>query len=395
MFPDLSYILHYLFGTQPDNAFSIVKTFGLLLVAALLTGAYILFLELRRKEKEGVLKPVKETVIEGEPPKTWDIISNVLLGFFLGFKFLYISQNFPEFKLDPAAIVLSLKGNWIGGLLGGLLFGGLKYWEQKKAQLPKPKKTVVDVYPHERIGEVTIIAAIAGVIGAKIFAMVEDLDLVFSGQLSVSDFIAQFFSGSGLAIYGGLIVAFTACYIYLKRKNIPPIHVMDGVAPALMVAYGVGRLGCHFSGDGDWGIVNNMPRPEMLAFLPDWLWAYDYPNNVLQQGIPIEGCTFRYCNKLPEPVWPTSPYETIISFTLGGILWMLRKRIKILGLLFCIYLIFNGFERFWIEKIRVNERYDILGFTSTQAEFIAVCMMLLGVIGAIVLIVRHRQAQNA
>ena len=47
-------------------------------------------------------------------------------------------------------------------------------------------------------------------------------------------------------------------------------------------------MGCHLSGDGDWGIVNLNPKPELLNFLlPDWMWSYNYPNNVINAGIPM------------------------------------------------------------------------------------------------------------
>ena len=59
--------------------------------------------------------------------------------------------------------------------------------------------------------------------------------------------------------------------------------------PSLILAYGIGRAGCHFSGDGDWGIVaSNQPD---WWFLPDWMWSYNYPNNVINEGIPIPGCS--------------------------------------------------------------------------------------------------------
>ena len=47
-----------------------------------------------------------------------------------------------------------------------------------------------------------------------------------------------------------------------------------------MLAYGVGRIGCQVSGDGDWGKVNNYPKPEVLNWIPDWAWKYHFPNNV-------------------------------------------------------------------------------------------------------------------
>jgi hypothetical protein len=77
-----------------------------------------------------------------------------------------------------------------------------------------------------------------------------------------------------------LIVAGIAVAIYARRKKIPFLHLADATAPGLILAYGIGRIGCHVSGDGDWGIVNTAEKPGWLSWLPDWAWSYDYPNNV-------------------------------------------------------------------------------------------------------------------
>lgn len=391
MCPDLSYILHYLIGTPLHNATSIVKTFGLFLVIAILTAAAMLMRELKRKEEEGLLIPVKVKAIEGAPASVIELLSNSLLGFVLAFKSVYIFSNFEDFKYDPADIILSGKGNWIAGILGALLFGGLKFWEKRREQLAEPREVELTIHPYERIGDITIMAAVFGIVGAKIFALAEGFSTMSFQQL-----VDSFFSGSGLAIYGGLITAFTVIYFYLRAKKITPVHVMDGVAPALMIAYGIGRLGCHFSGDGDWGIANELAQPNWLSFLPDWMWAYDYPNNVIEGGdtphVQIEGCTGIYCTKLSPKVWPTSVYEFLMASALGGFLWAIRKRVTIPGMLFSLYLIFNGFERFWIEKIRVNDKYEVLGLQTTQAEFISVIMMLLGIGGCVYLWMRHRNS---
>jgi prolipoprotein diacylglyceryltransferase len=66
-------------------------------------------------------------------------------------------------------------------------------------------------------------------------------------------------------------------------------------------------------------------------------------------------------------------------------MWAIRKTIKIPGLLFCIYLILNGIERFLIEKIRVNTEYNILGGI-TQAEIISACLVFIGIISSMYLL---------
>ena len=159
------------------------------------------------------------------------------------------------------------------------------------------------------------------------------------------------FSFSGLTFYGGLIFGTIAVIMYGKKYNIKTVYLADIFAPSLILAYGVGRMGCHFSGDGDWGIIANMNNKPV--FIPDWLWGYNFPHNVIEAGEKIEGCVGMYCNQLPYLVYPTSLYESIFAVLAFLFLYNIKKYIKIPGLLFCIYLILNGIERFLIEIIRV------------------------------------------
>ncbi len=383
MYPDLSYFFHALFGTPVDNWTSVFKTFGFFLVLAILSAAFLLYKELKRKADEGVFTPTLVKVDTGKGASAWDLFSNALFGFLLGFKGFGIATNFGSFQADPSGFLLSGEGSIGIGILLAALLVGLKYWEGLRRGKAGKGVETHEVYPHDRIGDITMIAAISGVVGAKIFALIEDLPAFFE------DPIRTFFSGSGLAIYGGLIVGFFSVAYYLRLKKIPIIHVVDAVAPALIIAYGVGRLGCHFSGDGDWGITA-AAQPGWW-FLPDWLWSYDYPQNVLNEGVPIEGCTGNYCNRLDPGVYPTPLYESIMAFTIGGILWGIRKRLAIPGMLFAIYLMFNGVERFFIEKIRVNDDYQVLGATLTQAEIISIALFLIGAITAYLLWNAHRK----
>jgi prolipoprotein diacylglyceryltransferase len=150
------------------------------------------------------------------------------------------------------------------------------------------------------------------------------------------------------------------------------------MGPTMMFAYAAGRVGCQVSGDGDWGIVNLKPKP--FSWLPDWLWAYNYPHNVIGEGVPIKGCTGPYCNQLIPPVYPTPLYEIIVCLGLFFLLWFSRKKIKVSGQLFGLYLFLNGLERFFIEMIRVNTRYDFLPFKPTQAELIALLLIISGIL---------------
>ncbi len=383
MYPDLSYFFHDLFGTQPDNWTSIFKTYGLFLVLAILSASQILYWELRRKAAEGIFTPKLIEKTEGKKPEWKDYVYNAIFGFVLGFKGLYAVQHFGQLQRSADEVLLSLAGSWVGGILGALIFAGLKWVEARRIQHTEPEVRTVEAYPHDRIGEITLIAAISGVLGAKLFYIFEDFSTFLQHPAKTV------FSGSGLTIYGGLIGGFIAVSWFLRRNRIPLIPVLDAVAPALIIAYGVGRLGCHFSGDGDWGIVASA-QPSWW-FMPGWLWSFDYPHNILNEGIALDDCTFRYCKHLAEAVYPTPLYETIMAFSIGGILWSVRKRLKIAGMVFFLYLALNGMERFWIEKIRVNGKYDLSFLQATQAEIIATLLFITGISGMIWLWRKNRK----
>ena len=250
----------------------------------------------------------------------------------------------------------------------------MRYREKKKEQLPKPEWVTENLHPFQHVPNMTLIAAIAGILGEKIFHNLENLDEF------MRDLIESLISFSGLTMYCGLIVASFSVIFYARKNGITTTHLIDACAPSLMLAYGVGRIGCQLAGDGDWGIENIFVKPSWF-FLPDKVWAYTYPHNVNNVGIPIPDCTGKFCSVLENPVFPTPLWEAIICIVLFFVLWSVRKKITIPGAMFCLYLILNGVERFFIEKIRINTTYNIFGRHITQAEIIAVLLFILGTIG--------------
>lgn len=413
MYPNLYFFLKDVFGIEPFSFTRYVNSFGLLVAVAFLVGAFVLSSELKRKEKSGLLKATTETIVVGKPAGIVELLFNFLFGFLVGFKILGIFLNSEA--VDPQQYIFSADGSVLGGLLLGVLFAGLKYLEKKKTALPKPEERILQVWPHQRVGDITVFAAIAGFLGAKVFDNLENWDRF------IQDPIGNLLSPSGLTFYGGLIVASTAIILFARKKKIGIRHLVDSAAPALMIAYAIGRIGCHVSGDGDWGVFNSAymvnaenriveadstqfrislaNNPEFTreliatygsieqiphinyrgsAVLPNWFWAYNYPHNVNQVGVPIVGCEGGYCNQLIPPVFPTTLYEIIGCSLLFLLLWNTRKNITIPGRLFALYLMLNGIERFLIEKIRVNTTYDFGGFHPTQAELISVCMIFTG-----------------
>ncbi len=367
MYPNLYYAFKDIFGVE-ISGLKLINSFGFFVALSFIASAWVLTLELRRKQGQGLFTYTEEKIMIGEPAGFSELLINGLLGFIFGYKIIG-AFTIPNALNNPQSFILSTEGNLLTGMLVALIFGALKWWEKKKEQLDQPAERTVRIWPHDRVGDIVIYAAVFGFLGAKIFHNLENWK-EFS-----ADPIGSLISFSGLTFYGGLICAGAAILWYARKHKISIIHLLDAFAPTMMFAYAFGRVGCQVSGDGDWGIVNTHPKP--FSWLPDIFWAYTYPNNVLGDGVAIPGCAGQFCTQLPLPVYPTPLYEIIICFILFGVLWFLRKKIKIAGQLFSVYLILNGLERFFIEKIRVNTKYD-LPLNPTQAELISCSLMLLG-----------------
>lgn len=373
MYPSLYYAFKDLFGLDWPGL-KMVQMFGFFVALAFLTSAYFWTKELKRKEKEGLLIPTTNKVLKGQKATPSELIFSGLIGFLIGYKLLYIIFNFTAFTEDTQGFLLSTKGHLIGGIILGALGAYFKYREKEKTKLATPVLENEPMHPYQHVGNMTLIAAFAGLLGAKIFHNLENWSTF------VADPIGALLSFDGLTMYGGLILASISLIWYGKKNGIPTLHLIDSSAPSIMIGYAVGRIGCHMSGDGDWGIPSLNPKP--FSWLPDWMWSYDYPHNVVNDGVPMLDCvTDKYCNHLVPSVYPTPFYETIMCFILFLILWNIRKKIKTPGVLFSIYLIFNGIERFFIEKIRVNTLYNVNGFEFTQAELISTILFILGVVG--------------
>ena len=427
MYPNLYYIFKDFFGVEWEYL-KILNTFGLLVAICFIVAAVVINSELKRKEKQGLLFPREEFITIGKPASFYDLLINFIVGFGFGFKFIGLIFNKPA-EISSQTYVFSSEGNFFGGLILAILLAGLKWWEKDKQKLKSPEKRSVRIWPHDRVGDMVILALIFGIIGAKIFDNLENWD----------DFIAnpieRIFSAGGLTFYGGLICAGIAICVFAYKKGIKLIHLVDSITISLLLGYAIGRIGCQLSGDGDWGVYNSayitdssgkivpaqkgafeaqlalhktyfldgmvldpgkntltyvtdrksssldlVPHIELKAysFIPTWMVAYNYPQNVNDDGILIPGNNEDHNRVLPIPVFPTPFYETVICSFLFLVMWVFRKRIKTAGTISGIYFIFNGLERFVVEKIRVNNRFDFLGIHPSQAEIISFCLILFG-----------------
>ena len=208
----------------------------------------------------------------------------------------------------------------------------------------------------------------------------------------------DFLSGSGLAVYGGFILAGFVVSYYVHTKKIPLNQLLDACAPAMILGTGLGRLACHFSGDGDWGDPNHYDKP--FAWLPDWLWGYTYPNNVMNDGQLLEDCYYpdnfgNYCYILEEPVFPTPIYELLICLMIFAVLWTIRHKVRFHGIVFSVYLFGTGLQRFLLEMIRVNEDHSVAGFSLSQAQYISLALIAIGFVLTVVFVYKQKNMAEA
>ena len=189
--------------------------------------------------------------------------------------------------------------------------------------------------------EMAFVALLGGLIGSRLDFLIQNWDDVSD------DLLGNLFSGSGLVWYGGAIGGAIAAILWAKYRGILSLALLDLAAVPLALGYAIGRVGCQLSGDGDYGKPWDGP------------WAMSYPDATVPTDVPVH---------------PTPIYETLAMGILAIVLWRLRDRLRP-GLLFALYLLGAGLERFLVEFVRRN---DDVAIGLTQAQLLSVGMMLAG-----------------
>ncbi|MGD1210699.1 MAG: prolipoprotein diacylglyceryl transferase [Candidatus Acidiferrales bacterium] len=177
------------------------------------------------------------------------------------------------------------------------------------------------------------VPCLAGIVGAKLYHVLETPRELFA------DPVGQLLSRYGLAWFGGLIAGFAVFVWIARRQKIPLLDAFDAGSPAAALGYGIGRIGCLLSGDGDYGVPTSLP------------WGMSFPHGL----VPTT-----------ERVHPTPIYEFIVACLIAWLLWRMGARRLKSGAVFAAYLVLTGVARFLVEFIRINPR-SFLGMTNAQA----------------------------
>ncbi len=211
---------------------------------------------------------------------------------------------------------------------------------------------------HVEADAVSVVAfvTVVGVIGAKLWHVFEDPVTLLQSPA------ATLFDRAGFAWYGGLIAGILTLMWQGRAAKVGGLGMLDLAAPAAAVGYGVGRIGCFTSGDGDYGIPTNLP------------WGVSFPHGL----VPTV-----------QRVHPTPIYELIAALLIAFVLWKRGRRNT--GEITGEYLVLSGLARFLVEFIRINPR---IYFGMSNAQVASIGSMVVGVV-LIVWARRHAAARTA
>ena len=166
--------------------------------------------------------------------------------------------------------------------------------------------------------------------------------------------LTEIFAGAGFVWYGGFLGGAAAAWILGRQRGMSFLTLADCCAPGLALGQAFGRIGCHVSGDGDWGTVTDLP------------WGYAYTNGM----VPWEHAPGVLVH--PTPIYEAVAYTAVFAF-----IWHWRHRNPPLGSLFAAYLVGNGFFRFLVEFIRIEPKWL---FGLSQAQLIGAVLVVAGIL---------------
>lgn len=211
------------------------------------------------------------------------------------------------------------------------------------------------------------ITGLAGLVGSRLYHLLEDDNRpdFFAHPLS------SLFSTMGFAFEGAVIGGFLALVYLARRFRLQMLLLLDAASPAAAIGYGIGRIGCLLSGDGDYGIATNLPwgmkfqplQPgsTILGFIRIDHGAQVPSYGATAHGFPLDAIV---------PVHPTPVYEFLVAILIFWILWRLGawalKTHAPNGIIFAAYLVLTGIARFLVEIIRINP-HSFYGLTNAQA----------------------------
>ncbi len=216
--------------------------------------------------------------------------------------------------------------------------------------------------------DLLFMAVLGGILGAKLYYILLNFPRLLEDPLGL------IFARGGLVFYGGLLGGAAMVTWQIRKRGLHLATQADITAPALAIAYAVGRVGCFLVGD-DWGrptdswVGIRFPRgapPTRVDIIEREFGIQVDPELVAKYGEIV-------------PVHPTQLYEIGLSLLVFAVLWSLRKHAHAKGWLMMLWLVLAGLERFGVEFFRAKD--DRFFAVLTLAQVISLAMVVVGAWG--------------
>jgi prolipoprotein diacylglyceryl transferase len=184
---------------------------------------------------------------------------------------------------------------------------------------------------------VVIVAIPFGIIGARIYHVITDYQLYFGPGRDPLNAL-KIWNG-GLGIWGAVALGALGAYLVARRRKIRFAALLDALAPGLVVAQAIGRL-------GNWFNSELFGRPTTLP------WGLEISPTNRPTGFE-QYATFH----------PTFLYELLWNLGVAAVLIWADRRFRLgHGKVFALYVVLYTAGRFWIEALRIDQVNEIEGF---------------------------------
>ncbi|MGI8458374.1 MAG: prolipoprotein diacylglyceryl transferase [Propionibacteriaceae bacterium] len=219
----------------------------------------------------------------------------------------------------------------------------------------------------DTVESVIVVAIPFGIVGARLYHVITDYELYFGPGRHPIDAL-KIWNG-GLGIWGAVALGALGGWLMARRRGIRFPAFLDAVAPGIVLAQGIGRL-------GNWFNQELFGRPTTLP------WALEIDERHRPDGY-TQFATFH----------PTFLYELVWDVGVFVVLIVLDRRFRLgHGKVFALYVMLYTAGRFWIEALRIDTVNEIGGFRLNNYTSVIVFVAAVAVFGWLV---RHRPGREA
>lgn len=223
--------------------------------------------------------------------------------------------------------------------------------------------------------DMLLYAVFFALVGARLYYVIFKWD--YYGQNPIE--ILNLRQG-GLAIYGGIIGAFTTVYFFAKKRKLSWLQMLDTACPGLAAGQVIGRWGNFFNREAFGDYTNGLFAMQLPVSA---VRSGEITEKMWQHMEVIDGIQF-------IQVHPTFLYEGLWNLGVILFLYWYRDRKKFVGERVLWYVVLYGVGRFWIEALRTDQLL-IPGIGFPISQFFGA---VLAIVGSVMIFIGHKKAKN-